>query len=60
MTISAWTQKGCKNKDDDPNADKGDDFKNGLSNWCTTKKAGAIFFWFAFGSLQRCYLCYLN
>lgn len=49
VTISAWTEKGCKNADSDPNADKGDDFVNGLSGWCTTKKAGAIFFWFAFG-----------
>ncbi|TFY75578.1 hypothetical protein EWM64_g8434 [Hericium alpestre] len=47
-TISAWTQAGCKNADNDPNADKGDGFKNGLGSWCATKKAGAIFFWFAF------------
>ncbi|KAF8588884.1 hypothetical protein K439DRAFT_1629309 [Ramaria rubella] len=44
-TISAWTEPGCKNKDNDPNASKGDDFKNGLPGWCSTKKAGAIFFW---------------
>jgi len=44
-TISAWTQPGCKNKDNDPNASKGDDFKNGLDGWCSTKKAGAVFFW---------------
>lgn len=50
MTISAWTQPGCKNPDNDPNAEgKGDDFKKGLSGWCLTKKAAAIFFWFAFG-----------
>ncbi|KAK7454489.1 hypothetical protein VKT23_011243 [Stygiomarasmius scandens] len=48
VTISAWTEKGCKNPDDDPNADKGDDFKNGLSGWCNTKKAAAIFLWLAF------------
>lgn len=48
VTISAWTQPGCKNPDNDPNADKGDDFKNGLSGWCNTKKAAAIFLWLAF------------
>jgi len=44
-TISAWTEPGCKDPNKDPNASKGDGFKNGLSDWCTTKKAGAIFFW---------------
>ncbi|THH16663.1 hypothetical protein EW146_g4009 [Bondarzewia mesenterica] len=48
-TISAWTEAGCKNADNDPNASKGDDFKKGLGGWCSTKKAGAIFFWLAFG-----------
>lgn len=48
VTISAWTQPGCKNPDNDPHADKGDDFKNGLSGWCSTKKAAAIFLWLAF------------
>jgi len=46
-TISAWTEAGCKDPSKDPNASKGDDFKNGLSDWCNTKKAGAMFFWFA-------------
>ncbi|KAF8484371.1 hypothetical protein JB92DRAFT_3085683 [Gautieria morchelliformis] len=41
----AWTEPGCKNPNNDPNASKGDGFKNGLSGWCSTKKAGAIFFW---------------
>ncbi|TRM64944.1 hypothetical protein BD626DRAFT_490413 [Schizophyllum amplum] len=50
VTISAWTEAGCKNADNDPNADKGDDFKDGLSGWCNTKKAAAIFFWLAFAS----------
>jgi hypothetical protein len=50
VTISAWTEPGCKNPDKDPNADKGKDFKNGLSGWCSTKKAGAVFLWLAFGS----------
>nr|XP_019047949.1 hypothetical protein I302_04569 [Kwoniella bestiolae CBS 10118]OCF26879.1 hypothetical protein I302_04569 [Kwoniella bestiolae CBS 10118] len=50
VTISAWTSKGCKNPDDDPNADLGDDFKDGLKDWCTTKKASAIFDWFSFGA----------
>lgn len=52
VTISAWTQPGCKNPDNDPSAeDKGDDFKKGLDGWCSTKKAGAIFFWLAFGKI---------
>nr|XP_019009744.1 uncharacterized protein I206_05304 [Kwoniella pini CBS 10737]OCF48525.1 hypothetical protein I206_05304 [Kwoniella pini CBS 10737] len=50
VTISAWTAKGCKNADNDPHADLGDDFKNGLKDWCTTKKASAIFDWLAFGA----------
>ncbi|KAG6910106.1 hypothetical protein DXG01_013159 [Tephrocybe rancida] len=49
VTISAWTQPGCKNADNDPHKDLGDDFKKGLDGWCSTKKAGAIFFWLAFG-----------
>jgi len=49
VTISAWTEPGCKDAKSDPNAEaKGDDFVNGLSGWCITKKSGAIFFWFAF------------
>ncbi|KAG7089632.1 hypothetical protein E1B28_011295 [Marasmius oreades] len=48
VTISAWTQPGCKNADNDPHADKGDDFKKGLIGWCNTKKAAAIFLWLAF------------
>ncbi|KAI0033100.1 hypothetical protein K488DRAFT_78101 [Vararia minispora EC-137] len=47
-TISAWTEAGCKDASKDPHADLGDGFKNGLSGWCSTKKAGAAFFWFAF------------
>ncbi|KAG5642061.1 hypothetical protein DXG03_003733 [Asterophora parasitica] len=49
-TISAWTQPGCKNPDKDPHEDLGDDFKNALGGWCSTKKAAAIFFWLAFAS----------
>ena len=41
----AWTAKGCKNPDDDPHASLGDGFKDGLKQWCTTKKASAIFDW---------------
>ena len=49
MTVSAWTEAGCKNANNDPNAEaNGDDFKNALPGWCSTKKAGAIFFWIAF------------
>ncbi|KAG6817180.1 hypothetical protein H0H87_011882 [Tephrocybe sp. NHM501043] len=49
VTISAWTQPGCKDADKDPHKDLGDDFKKGLDGWCSSKKAGAIFFWLAFG-----------
>lgn len=49
VTISAWTEPGCKNPDNDPNQDKGDDFKKGLDGWCSTKKAAGVFFWLAFG-----------
>ncbi|KIK34717.1 hypothetical protein CY34DRAFT_812743 [Suillus luteus UH-Slu-Lm8-n1] len=48
-TISAWTEAGCKNADNDPHASLGDAFKSALPGWCSTKKAGAIFFWLAFG-----------
>jgi len=48
-TISAWTESGCKNPSNDPHASLGDDFVNGLPSWCSTKKAGCIFFWLTFG-----------
>jgi len=48
VTISAWTEPGCKNPDNDPHASIGDAYKNALPGWCDTKKAGAIFFWLAF------------
>ncbi|PPQ63916.1 hypothetical protein CVT24_010314 [Panaeolus cyanescens] len=52
-TISAWTQPGCKNPDNDPHAEeKGDNFKLGLDGFCNTKKAAAIFFWLVFGTLH--------
>jgi hypothetical protein len=38
-----------QNADNDPHASLGDSFKNALPGWCETKKAGAIFFWLAFG-----------
>ncbi|KAJ7746609.1 hypothetical protein B0H16DRAFT_1556417 [Mycena metata] len=47
-TISAFTEAGCKDASKDPNASKGDAFKAQLPGWCSTKKAGAIFFWGAF------------
>jgi len=48
-TISAWTEPGCKDAKNDPHAKEGgDDFVNGLPGWCSTKKAGAVFFWLAF------------
>lgn len=48
-TISAWTEAGCKNAANDPHASLGDAFTSALPGWCSTKKAGAIFFWLAFG-----------
>lgn len=48
-TISAWTEAGCKNAEDDPHAKISSDFVAGLPGWCSTKKAGCIFFWLAFG-----------
>jgi len=47
-TISAFSEPGCKNADNDPHAKLGDDFKRGLSGFCDNKKAAAIFFWLAF------------
>ncbi|KAK7032891.1 hypothetical protein R3P38DRAFT_2919529 [Favolaschia claudopus] len=48
-TISAFTQPGCKDASKDPHAgDRDDGFVKGLGGWCSTKKAGAIFFWGAF------------
>jgi len=48
-TVSAWTQAGCKDASQDPSAkEAGQDFVAGLPDWCTTKKAGAMFFWFCF------------
>lgn len=49
-TISAWTESGCKNASNDPHASLGQDFINGLPSWCSTKKAGCIFFWLTFGN----------
>lgn len=49
MTISAWTEPGCKDASKDPNASKGSTFQSELGGWCSTKKAAAVFFWFAFG-----------
>jgi len=50
VTISAWTQPGCKNPDNDPHGEEGGkDFKKDLPGWCNTKKAGGVFLWFAFG-----------
>ncbi|KAG8690707.1 hypothetical protein FRC09_011876, partial [Ceratobasidium sp. 395] len=49
-TISAFTQPGCKNADNDPHAGLGDAYKKQLGGWCSTKKAGAVFFWLAFAA----------
>ena len=55
-TISAWTEAGCKNAKNDPHAKAlGDDFTKGLGGWCSTKKAGAIFFWLVFGECAPVY-----
>lgn len=48
-TISAWTEAGCKNASNDPHASLGSDYVAALPSWCSTKKAGCIFFWLAFG-----------
>ncbi|KIK96567.1 hypothetical protein PAXRUDRAFT_825798 [Paxillus rubicundulus Ve08.2h10] len=48
-TISAWTEPGCKNANDDPHASMSKDFVAALPGWCSTKKAGCIFFWLTFG-----------
>ncbi|KAL4066822.1 hypothetical protein V8B97DRAFT_1949111 [Scleroderma yunnanense] len=48
-TISAWTEAGCKNPENDPHASISPDFVAGLPGWCSTKKAGCIFFWLTFG-----------
>ncbi|KAJ7242758.1 hypothetical protein B0H12DRAFT_1023535 [Mycena haematopus] len=48
-TISAFTEAGCKDASKDPHAKAGgDSFVAALPGWCSTKKAGAIFFWGAF------------
>jgi len=48
-TISAFTEPGCISPMMDPHAlENGALFTNGLPGWCTTKKAGAIFFLFVF------------
>jgi len=47
-TISAWTEPGCKDASKDPHAKLGDGFQMGLGSFCSTKKAGAIFFWLVF------------
>ncbi|RDX40693.1 hypothetical protein OH76DRAFT_309621 [Lentinus brumalis] len=48
VTISAWTEPGCKDATKDPHASKGKDFQKGLEGFCSTKKAAAIFFWLTF------------
>ncbi|EJF64472.1 hypothetical protein DICSQDRAFT_52495 [Dichomitus squalens LYAD-421 SS1] len=48
VTISAWTEPGCKDPSKDPHAKLGKDFQKGLSGFCSTKKAAAIFFWLVF------------
>ncbi|KAI0749857.1 hypothetical protein C8Q80DRAFT_651304 [Daedaleopsis nitida] len=48
ITISAWTEPGCKDATKDPHAELGDEFQKGLSGFCSTKKAAAIFFWLVF------------
>jgi hypothetical protein len=58
VTISAWTQAGCKNAENDPHAESnGKDFVNALPGWCNTKKAGAIFFWLTFSKRLSLWPC---
>ncbi|KAI0090206.1 hypothetical protein BDY19DRAFT_887882 [Irpex rosettiformis] len=64
-TISAWTEPGCKDASKDPHAKEGgDSFVKGLPGWCSTKKAGAVFFWLAFvfwvGSFVLVFLDFRN
>ncbi|KAG8864857.1 hypothetical protein FRB96_003443 [Tulasnella sp. 330] len=47
-TISAWTEPGCKDPSKDPHASNGKTYQAELPGWCQTKKAGSVFFWFAF------------
>ncbi|KAI9636652.1 uncharacterized protein MKK02DRAFT_45357 [Dioszegia hungarica] len=49
VTVSAFAAPGCKAAADDPHASLGEDFKSGLDQWCTTKKACAVFGWLSFG-----------
>lgn len=46
---STANTQGCKNPDDDPHEDLGDDYKNGLTGWCRTKRASSIIGWLALG-----------
>ncbi|CAK5269783.1 unnamed protein product [Mycena citricolor] len=46
--ISAFTEPGCINPSKDPHEKLGDQFKKDLGGWCSTKKAGSIFFLGAF------------
>jgi len=49
VTISVWTEPGCKDATKDPHAgSRNSGFVSGLPGWCSTKKAAAVFFWFAF------------
>jgi len=48
VTISAWTEPGCKDASKDPHASLGKTFQSALGGWCSTKKAGAVFFWLTF------------
>jgi len=49
-TISAFTEAGCKDASKDPHASLGKEFQQELPGWCQTKKAGSVFFWFAFAA----------
>ncbi|KAI0788027.1 hypothetical protein C8Q74DRAFT_1255423 [Fomes fomentarius] len=48
VTISAWTQPGCKDATKDPHAGLGKDYQKALGSFCSTKKAAGIFFWLVF------------
>lgn len=47
LTISA-NSKGCKNPENDPNAEKEGYLENGLPGFCRDKRALTAFLWLAF------------
>ena len=54
---AAFGAPGCKNADNDPHAELGDDYKAELGQWCTTKKACAVFIWLTTGGYLSPDIC---